>query len=262
MKKIFIVFLLVLAIPVFAANIALIDRPVGATHGGGFYNSALTTLGTDFDLFGTHPNATGMQNMYDNINDYNLIVFAMNAGKDSTINSIASNVTNQGTLRDWLSDGGQIFLNIYNDGGGGTNFLNLPGLGFSNADSNSGFTTLNDDDLLHSPNEVEAALQAVRGWEPLTSFPTGATNTKVILDLNGYKSMVSFNFGAGRVVFLGQPVGPTTSGPFPGLAQTSPGTELLFLENVLNELSGPAVPEPSSLILLCCGLVAFIRLKK
>ncbi len=262
MKKIFIIFLLVLSIPAFAANIALIDRPVGAIHGGGFYNSALTTLGTDFDLFGTHPSAAGLQNMYDNINDYNLVVFAMNAGKDTTINSIASNVTNQGTLRNWLSGGGQIFFNIYDDGGNGTNFLNLPGLSFSGADSGSGFTTLNDDDLLHSPNEIEAALQGVRGWESFSLFPTGATNTKVILDLNGYKSMVSFDFGAGRVVFLGQPVGSTDSGPFPGLAQTSPGTDLLFLENVLNELSGPAVPEPSSLILLCSGLVAFIRLKK
>ncbi len=251
----------------YAASVALIDQALGAAHGGGFVELALSTRNLSHDLYGTHPDAASLQTMYNNISQYSLIIFAPNAGKNSTINSIVSNSTNQQILRDYLYNGGNIFMNVYDDGGNGANFLNLPGIGFSGLDNpDNPYTLVNDDPIFHSSFEVLYQVSRINAWEAITAFPTAATETKVHLASGSYYAAASFKWGAGRVFFTSQPIDsnyPTST--WYGLEDIYGTTVAMnFVENIYHTMSyNVAVPEMSSLFsyILCLGLILYKKMR-
>ncbi|NUM35624.1 MAG: hypothetical protein HUU50_13845 [Candidatus Brocadiae bacterium] len=254
-NKTFILLIMLFLSVCHAAPVALIERAVGEIYGGGFFELALSSRGLSHDLYGTYSNAMGLQTLYNNLSQYSLVIFATNAGKNSTIDSIVSNSANQLALRNYLYNGGNIFMNVYNDGGAGANFLNLPGLSFSGADNTGNpYTVVNDDPIFHNMHEVLYQVQRVNSWEAISAFPTAATDIKVHLASGSYYTAVSFKWGAGRVFFMGQPVDSDHPQPWPGLEDIY-GTTIAtnFVENIYTELSG-AVPEASSLVLIALGL--------
>lgn len=246
-----------------ASTTALIERTTGS-YGGGEFVDMMNSQSISYDVYGTYTGASSLQNLYNNINSYKLIVVGANVGYDATINSIVSNTTNQTTLNNWLSAGGMIFLNSYNDGGGGTAFLNLPGFSMGGTDhSATSYTLVTDDPMFHAPNNTFlSTLLTAYSWESLLSFPTGSTAQTIYIQDGSYIMMASFRWGLGRVVFLGSPL--RTDSRWPGLDNIAPGQGELLLENIVTQMySQTAVPEPTSTVLMMMGLgILALRLNK
>ncbi len=230
-----------------AQSIALIDRPDPSPYGGGEIHNLLNAKGIAHDLFGTHPDSIGStQDFYDNIANYDLVMLGQHAGYDSLINSTVQIGTNQDTLRDWISAGGNVFVNGYRDTLPSTAFLNLDGIAFAPVGDTFAPTLsiVNDDDVLHTPNEIT---NLSSDWERFIAFPTLSTNQKIILVRGDGKTiMASFNFGAGKVIYLGTPVGNTTPDSWGGMENRLPGSGADQLENIVHDLGGPGNQPPTA----------------
>ncbi len=176
--------------------------------------------GASYTLFGTAPGASPSAELYANLDLYGIIVFPDYQGNDARIRAQITLSANRAALEAWVRAGGVLYLGIYDDRGNTEDMFAPAGFAVSGADDRTDASVVTDRTLLHQPNAIAIAYASVDSWERVTAFPTGATETAVILQATAASPLVDFRLQAGYVLVSGIPIRSQYPG-WPGLDEVS-----------------------------------------
>ncbi|MFN3201592.1 MAG: lectin-like domain-containing protein [Bradymonadia bacterium] len=213
------------------------DDVAGSNYGSGRAMTYIDDLqGFDLTVYGDYPGARDLGLLYNELDQYDVIVFPQYQGQDTEIEGHTEDAFNRDLLEAWVYAGGALYMGVYDDGGGTESAFAPAGFSVSSTDNTTVGVLVNATPLLSTPNDIEDSFLQAFSWETLSTLPNDAANARTFVTKNGHTVLSDFELGDGYVMINLVPIDTDFPG-WNGLEQRF-GLAAEFYENLITYLNG------------------------